>query len=303
MSSGSLYAELGLDFQPEERRMFLEEFADVVSSYKTSLGPEGGTEEGDVRLKNLSKELQEETVHFVPQLPVEPLTRKVFTDLGLKPPANVDKLFKQWNFYSVKFPIHLHPKGEGWSFNRLECIVEFSSGQPSSKLPVAYQIFPDAIWEEVLSVSLGLRVVVDEALKFKLDPGQAEILSKLPAAIKAEVALASGAKAILGPFDHRILKSKVFTSGCGDVKVRWDLKGEGQILQQDPSLGVVLQVPRTVPQVNAKGAMAAYRTFDFWNTDLRYVMQFLSDRTRNFIELGAPAIPPDQSWPDITAGI
>jgi hypothetical protein len=301
MSSDSLYSELGLQFKPEERRIFLEEFADVVSSYKSPLGDRLESEASDIHTKSLLTELQEETVHFAPQLPIDCLTAKFFADLYLNPPLDLEKLLEKWNFYLIKFPVHLYPKGEGWSFNQLECIVEFKSDQPSSKFPVVYQIFPDTIWEEVLNVSFGLKIVLDESLKFRLAPSQAtdKILRELAPAVKAEVGLATGGKAILGPFDHRILKSKVYTSGCGDVKVRWNLKGEKQILQQDPSLSLVLQVPKAVSQVNAKGAMAAYRTFDFWNTPLPNVMQFLSDRTRNFMELGAPAIA-EKSWDDIT---
>jgi hypothetical protein len=304
MGLDSLYAELDVDFQPGDRRMFLDELADVARDYETSLGADEPAKESTSQLKQLASELGQELVEFSPRLNVVALNRKLFSDLSLDIPPTTEELFRRFNFYLVDFPITLVPR-PGGSFTQLDCIVEFNPDSPSEERPVAYQIFPHEEWQEVIHAWQGVNVGIDEKLQFNLDPAAAvEKLSGLPLPAKAAVELKMSANAglILGPFDYHIRRPKIISKGRGNVKVYWRLHGEEDIAYQEPRLGIVLQVPKQISRVDAIGALAVSRKFHLFTSEIRHAMEFLSERAKNFLKSGAPASD-KKPWNDITAGV
>ena len=306
MSIDNLYAELGIDFQPDDRKMFLQELADVARNYKSSLGSKPGkqVEEDSAKLQEFAAELGKEVAEFSPRLSVVPLRRKLFTDLSMEVPPYIANLLGRFNFYLVDFPITLFPR-PGWGFSQLECNVEFNPDRPPTERPVAYQIFPHEEWQEVIHAWQGLTVGLDENLEFKIDPVKAaEKIAGLSAPVKAAVELKTAAKGglVLGPFDYHVRRPKILSKGRGNVKVYWRLESEEDIMQEEPRLGVVLQVPKEVSRVDVIGAMAATRTFHFFTTGLRHVWELLSGRTKKFLEKGAP-VTDSEPWNDITAGV
>ncbi|MGD2124895.1 MAG: hypothetical protein PVG99_02375 [Desulfobacteraceae bacterium] len=305
MDIDGLYAELGLDFQPGDRNMFLQELADVARNYEAPLGPGERPEELGHFLEELAQEIGKEAFGFSPRLGVVPLNEKLFTDLHLEIPPYIGNLLQRFNFYLVDFPLTLLTR-PGWGYTRLECRVEFNPGFPSVERPTAYQIFPHEEWQEVVRAWQGLRIGLDENLEFKADAAQAaQALSKLEAPVRGAVEFKVAGKAglILGPFDYYIRRPKIRSQGRGNVKVIWRLEGEETIVQKQPRLGVVLQVPKQVSQVNIIGAAAAYRSFHVFSVaGLREVWNFLSKPSQSFFEKGAPVVD-KKPWDDITAGI
>jgi hypothetical protein len=305
MSLDSIYKELGVDFEPRDRKLYLAELADCARDYQTTLGPDEPTKGRSTQLEHLASELGKESVEFSPRLSVVALTEKLFTDLHLEVPPYIATLFERFKFYLVDFPITLVPR-PGGGFSQLDCIVEFNPDSPPAERPVAYQIFPHEEWQEVVHAWQGVSVGVDENLEFKLNPADAvKKLSglDLPARAAVELKMAANAGLILGPFDYRIRRPKIISRGRGNVKVYWRLESEERVTEEQPRLGVVLQVPKEVSRVDAIGALAASsRKFHGLTSELGHLMNFLSEGVRNFLQRGAPASD-KKPWDDITAGV
>ena len=303
MSLDNLYAELGVEFQPDERAGFFQELADVARDHSGLLGDKPDADGDNMRLENLAKELGNERISFAPRPAVVALRPKLLADLHLEAPPYIRQLFQHFNFYLVDFPITLIPR-PGGGFSQLDCIVEFNPDGAPNKRPVAYQIFPHEEWQEVIHAWQGVTVGIDEKLEFKIDPVQAAgVLSTLSLPVKAAVELKTAANAglALGPFDYHIRRPKIISKGRGDAKVYWRLQGEEQVTESEPRLGVVLQVPKDVARVDAIGAVAARRTFHFLTADLGHLLKYLSEGARRFFEKDAPASD-KKSWDDITTG-
>jgi hypothetical protein len=304
MSIGDLYAELGIDFKPDDRQKFLVEFTDVARDYRRHLGPGEADQARNTQLQELAAELGKDIVAFSPQLTLLPLSKKMFGDLKLEIPPSTASLLQRYNFYLVNFPITVRPR-PGGGFVQLESIVEFNPGCPPKERPTAYQIFPQDEWQQVIHACQGLKVGLNESFEFKIDPIQAA--SKLPeldlpakAAIETKVAGKAGL--VLGPFDYDIKRPKITSRGQGNVKVYWRMESEKAITQEEPRLGVVLQVPRDVSRVDVIGVLKALPTFHFFTADVRNVAELMSSLGGNFFKKGAP-VTADMPWNDITAGL
>lgn len=309
MSAESLLSELDVDFRPDERALFFQEAKAAAESYASTLGREATAEspqddETGLQTQALLDELERETAEFSPVLPVVPLRRKHFVDLGLQCPPHIAHLMRRFDFYLVHFPITLVPK-PGWGFQQLDCIVEFNPDQPPTERPVVYHIFPQEDWEDIIRFQQGLAIGLDENLEFKVDLKRLAVeLPNLDTAQQAKIgAKAAGlAGLVVGPFNYRIRRPKIVSRGQGNVKVRWRLESEAYVGEEEPQLGVVLQVPKDVSQVNAVGALKVGKDFHTFTAHLRHLMRFVRERTRTYFERGAPLVQ-TQPWKDITAGL
>jgi hypothetical protein len=308
MSIEDLYSEMGVTFQPTQRRLFLQEVAAAARDLRSSLGPIDDPaevqDESERDIQELMGQFERDIVEFSPRLDVLPLGRKDFKDRNILVPSHIANLFKRFNFFLVHFPITLFPKA-GYAFVQLDCIVEFNRGRSPLDRPVAYQIFPEMEWEDVIRFEQGLAVGLDENFEFRVD---VERLKRQWPGLGADVRAAVGAKAagraglIAGPFDYRIRRPKIQTGGQGNVKVRWRLDSEEYFQQEEPQLGLVLQVPKTLSCVDACGAIKAVRNFQFFTTPLRYLLQYVKTSTRSFFKAGIPVVD-GKDWQNITAGV
>jgi len=310
MSIESLHQELGIDFRAEERKQFLEEMEAVSENYASSLGQPGQETERRSQLKKLLEQLGEESAELSPSLDVLRLRRNVFTERGCAVPPRIRDLLHRYQFYLVHVPIALMPR-PGWGFTELECIIEFNPEAPPDERPVAFQIFPHEIWQDVLkawqglAIGVGKSVGLDEEFEFKLDPTR---LGTLPSEISAEARaalsghVASGAGLILGPFNYHIWRPRIATSGRGHVQVRWRLEGEEYVTEGKPQLGIVLQVPRATRRVDIIGVLKVSKSFHLFTAEMRYVVNFLKERARQFFQAGAPLVH-DRQWLNVTAGL
>lgn len=307
MSINNLYAELGITFQPTQRRLFLQEVSAAARDLRSPLGPTDGTakrqDESDRAIQELMIQLERDTAEFSPRLDIIPLGHNDFTAHNIPVPPHIGNLLRHSNFFLIHFPITLFPKA-GYAFVQLDCIVEFNPGRSPADRPVAYQIFPEMEWEDVIRFEQGLSVGLDENLEFRVD---LERLNKQLPVLSADVRAAVGAKAagraglVVGPFDYRMRRPQIQTGGRGNAKVRWRLDSEEYLQQEEPQLGLVLQVPKSVSRVDACGAIKAVRNFQLFTTPLRHVLQYVKTLTKKFFEAGAPMVD-GKTWSDITAG-
>ncbi|MCP4655080.1 MAG: hypothetical protein GY856_06630, partial [bacterium] len=60
--------------------------------------------------------------------------------------------------------------------------------------------------------------------------------------------------------------------------------------EDEPRLGVVLKVPRGVHPVGASGVLAAYRSFRMLSSNLGDLVEYLSERVRNYFQKGVPLV-------------
>ena len=305
MATDDLYAELGLKFQPDERALFLDEMAYAASHYRSSLG-DSPQEADDLsqHIEELAQQLGGDIAEFSPVRDVVPLRKKHFTNQGLDISPHIANLMRRFDFYLLHIPITLVPK-PGWAFIQLDCIVEFNPGKPPAERPVAYQVFPQDEWQDVIRASQGLAVGLDENFEFKVDVGQLEVeLPGLSAEAQAKVATkgASAAGLILGPFNYGIRRPKIISRGRGHVKVYWRLESEEYLEQEEPRLGIVLQVPKEVSQVDAVGVLKACKDFHTLTAHVRHLLPYVKERTRNFFKQGAP-LSDSMQWHDVTADV
>lgn len=302
MSIDGLYTELGFEFKPSEHDKFWRELTAVARSFQQPLGAGSDSGQSGDELALLAAELGKERVGFGPRPEVVRLPKQLFTDLGYQAPVYLVELMKDFDFHLLNIPITLLPR-PGGGFSQLDCIVEFNPGTEAEQRPIAYQVFPQEVWQEVIRAWQGVTVGVDEKFEFKVNPAEfVEELAQVSLPVKAEVELKASGNAgfVLGPFDYRVRTPKITSRGRGDAKVYWRLEGEDQVTQQDPRLGVILKVPKGVDRVDINAVLTARRTFHFFTSDLNHVLQYLSDRAKTFFEQGAPAAA-QTAWHNVTA--
>lgn len=310
MAIDDLYAELGLDFQPDERGLFLQEVTAVARDYRSSLSPKSAVrspQEADdpsQHIERLAKELEEDTAEFSPVRDIVPLRRKHFADHGLEVPPHIAHLMRRFDFYLLHVPITLVPR-PGWAFVQLDCIVEFNPGRPPDERAVAYQIFPEDDWQDIIRASQGLAVGLDENLEFKVDVKRLRVeLPELGAEARIEVGTKAAGEAglILGPFNYRIRRPKIISKGRSHVKVRWRLESTEYFEEEEPRLGVVLQVPKEVSRVDVVGVLKACKDFQTLTAHVRHLLPYVKERTKNFFKGGAP-LTDELRLTDVTAGL
>jgi len=309
MSIASLHEELGVDFRPGERGAFLQEMAAVARDYRGLLGDEEAALTAEVddlsqHIQRLAQELEEDTAEFSPVRDIVPLRSDHFADHGLDVPAHIADLMRRFDYYLLHIPIVLFARG-GWAFAQLECIIEFNPGRPPNERAVAYQIFPADDWQDVIRASQGLAIGLDENLEFKVDVKRLALeLPDLSAEARAKVGTKAAGKAglVLGPFDYRIRRPRVISKGRGHVKVRWRLEGAEHFEEEEPTLGVVLQVPKDVSQVDVIGVLKASKDSRALTDDVRHLLPYVRERTRNFLKGGAPLTDALQLT-NVTAGL
>lgn len=307
MTINALLEELGVEFQPDERSLFLEEVSKTARDMGSTLdasAPLTPAGESAQRIQELTSELDKDVAEFSPRLQVIPLNERDFAMHSLALSPDIAALMTRFNFYLVNIPITLFPKA-GCGFVQLNCIVEFSPGIPTAERAVAYQIFPDQEWQDIIKFEQGLAVGLDEKLEFKVDTARLKV--EMPA-LSSEAKAAIGVKAagnaglVLGPFNYKIRRPKIQTAGRGNVKVHWRLDSAEYFEQEEPRLGVLLQVPKQISRVDAVGVLKATRDVHFLTANLRNVLELVRERTRNFFETGTPKTA-GQPWLDIMAGL
>jgi hypothetical protein len=228
--------------------------------------------------------LKEEKAAFGPRPEVLPLDSDALKSRGVTLDGRVEALLERFNFYDVTFPVTLFPK-RGWAFDRLECQVEFNPGESPERRPLAHDIFPGSDWETLAKATMHLEIGVTEALEFR-----AKAAVPYLASAGAEGKLDSGAGFIFPPREYHVKRARLVSRGKDSSEVLWRLDNESFFEEDEPSLGVILKVPKGLTPVKATGALAAYRSFRTLSADLGDLMGYVGDRVRSFFRQGAPLV-------------
>ncbi len=298
MSLDDLYKELGVDYTQEEQDQFFSELLDAAENASAHLG--GGkrakTKYRDSlvnEIQLLQQEVKSSTAEFSKVLEVHPLSEEDFRTRGYEVPTKIATQMKKYQFALVNIPIMLVPV-KGWGFTSLDCIVTFNPDRPLNQRPVAEQLFPSEEWVEKIKFSQQLSIGVDETLKFKV---AGEVPAVASAGVGADVQ--GGFKLVLGPYNYSISLPRVTARGANNVKVRWTLEGEENVQQHEMKLGAVLKVPRLAKKVEVVGVMTLCRQFHVFSADLKYLVEYIRERSQEFFKRGTPPKLPPGVW-DIT---
>lgn len=282
-------ARLSFDFEDLDRDALLDE---AVEAARRVAPMEGMTRSARSRSFDASEAdalgvlqaLKEEKAAFGPRPEVLPLDAEALKARGVELDSRVKALLEQFDFHAVTFPVTLFPK-RGWAFDRLECQVELNPGEGPERRPLAHDVFPSSDWETLAKATMHLEIGITEALEFR-----AKAAVPLLASAGAEGKLDSGAGFVFPPRDYHVKRARLVSRGKGASEIFWRLDDERFFEEDEPSLGVILKVPKGVAPVKATGVLAAYRSFRTLSADLGDVLGYLSERVRHFFRKGAPLV-------------
>lgn len=305
MSLADLHAELGLDsnFRPDDAAKFWDELLFTARNYKKKLGDGSQIPDPQNYLADLREEnARGEFVRFSPVLDVKALDEQYFHALRLDIDPTLTLQFKHFFFLLVKIPITLSRK-HGWAYKELRCTVEFNPGAKPRNRPIAYQIVPAEEWVPLIALGVELQIGLDGAAEFKVDLNQLPSLEGLDLPARTAAQIKGTAKGGLGlAFSHYLMQPKIIAKGKGDVKVHWQLIGKQQVTYSEPSLGVVLKVPREVARVDIIGALTVFPSFHLLGEGFWHIVESLGTAARRFFKKGAPPTKAvEVVWEDITA--
>lgn len=255
----------------------------------------GGAARSGVPAKEAAHRLLSQLDQEVAELGAYPevleLKEAHFVDHGLTVPKRFKDLNKDSRFYWLRLPVTLSPM-ENHPFSKLECAIEFNPGSDEGHLrPKAHMILPDRKFRQLLQINDSLELNIGE--NFEFEAGMAELNEESAAGkLKAKAAVDAKAAAklglVAGPFTYRMRKALLEHSPAGTEKVFWRLADAQFFQEDDPTLIVVMQAPRTIERVEIAAALQAYHQFDVWGAELSSVLRYFRERLANFFRQGAP---------------
>lgn len=299
--------DFDFDFGGDTREQLLSKASQTAQAFSSELGDEKalGPDAAQTVASQLMEQLNQEVAQFGAQPDVYELREDHFIKGKLDVPVSFKELCQQYNFYWVRFPIILAPL-DNMPFYKLDCAVEFNPGIADGHLrPKARMILPERKFQKLLELKDNIELHIGE--NFEFEAATPEIDLQTPAGPKVKASAGVTAKAagnlglIAGPFVYSVKKAQINHSGIGSEKVFWKLDGAEFFQEDEPTLIVVLQVPKEVKQVRIAAALQAYHHFNLWAASLSSVIDYFGKRLANFFRQGAP-IRDEQMW-DITPNI
>ncbi|MDJ0695366.1 hypothetical protein [Mastigocoleus sp. MO_188.B34] len=279
------------DFNGTERLQFLEE----LNALYSELGDDSQCQTPDNNpASRLFAKLNQEIAEFAKYPTIEKLSESYSINSGRTAPKKSQEISQDHKFYWIKLPITLFPSSN-WYFNKLECLVEFSSEFSEAHLqPKVHSIFPERKFQQLFKANGNIEISIGGNMEFEANTGQLNLQAG-----EAQVTTNAGAKAKLGSnfgliseFSPCSLKAdQIDHTDPGDSQVFWRINGAEFFQEDKPNLMVILQIPKSVQQVKIDAALQAYHRPNFWTTvmgNLGDLMRFLSNKGRTFYEKGAP---------------
>lgn len=285
--------DFDFDSYQASRGELLAEANRIVAGLRVELGEQVPVpDRSDPRFRLLT-ELNQEIAKFGIHPEIYQLKENHFTDYGLAVPTRFRDLSKQFKFYWVCFPTILSPL-EDAPFSKLQCVIEFSNPQTTAGnlQPRTHIVLPDRKFSPLLEINSRVEVRIGgnfefEAITkdFKTEVNQTEVSASADVGAKAAGELGLG-----GSFTYQLEKAEVEHRGVGSEKVFWTLKGVKFFQKNNPNFIVILQVPKTVKQVDAEAALQAYHRPDLWTGELAEVINYYFHKPlATFFKQGAPA--------------
>jgi len=293
------------DFGGSDRQDLLAEATRTIKGVTSELGPESAAPEAKAASPalRLLEELNAEVAEFGAYPEVLPLREEHFTLHQLPVPPRFADLSLKNDFFWVRLPINLSSQPNR-PFNKLECAVEFNPGGGDPHLrPSARLILPDRKFAKLLEVQDSLSLHINEEFEFEAglpkkeaggEPG-AELPVKGAIGGEVEAKAAGGLGFVAGPFTYRIKKAQIEHSGTGLEKVFWRITGAEFFQEDQPTLVIVLQVPKTLTEVKIAAALQAYHYFNLGAAGITELLRYFGERLKSFFEKGAPK-PATTEW-------
>jgi hypothetical protein len=264
------------------------EFGDAPKAAPAAPSP------ADLLLDQLSRAVAEFSVY--PD--VFALNERHFEAHGLIVPARFKDLSREHRFYWLRFPITLKP-AENTFFKKLKVAVEFNPEVIEGHLrPRAHTILPNRKFKQLMELSDSLEIRIGEDFDFeaKVAPPEVQVGgSKVDAEAKVDAKAAGKLGLIVGPFRYTWKKAELDHSPTGTEKVFWSIDGSQFFQEDEPTFVVVLQVPKTVKQVQIAAALQAYHHFNLAAAGLADAIRYLAQQAQNFFRSGAP-VENKQVW-------
>jgi hypothetical protein len=168
-------------------------------------------------------------------------------------------------------------------FVKLKCGIEFLA---EGARPVAQIVLPDKKFRKLLELSDQFKLDVTES--FELDVAQriagpsGHAAGHVGAGAEAKLALE------IGPFHYRLMRAEIDHSGSGSHKVFWSITGAEHVHEEEPTLLVVIRVPKQTRQVRVAAALQAYHSFRPLTASLGDLIEYVAGRLKRFFRAGAP---------------
>jgi hypothetical protein len=188
-------------------------------------------------------------------------------------------------FYLVPVPVLLFP-GRGAQYRLLESQMAFK-GMRGARQPAIHAIFPEQLWQTVLTWGGKLHLGLDGNLKWGAEVEQTELKigklgGELAGMVKNKNQIASFIKLL--PFEHTLGRMEIeaqFSSGTA----MWRLDNQKVIRgQKHVQLVVLLKVPKEIHQVQVEAAAQAEVSFDWLTAQVSHVFERLPDTIQQIIK-------------------
>ncbi|PJF36515.1 MAG: hypothetical protein CUN49_05075 [Candidatus Thermofonsia Clade 1 bacterium] len=236
--------------------------------------------------QRLLEELNQQRAFFSRQLDFLKLEEAHFAEQNLPVPDLFKRLSERFNFYWLHLPVGYYAR-PNMPFVRVECAVEFNPNATDAQRPVSALILPNKKFLSLLQAQAEATVRLGSNFEFEAQTGE----MRLPS-VGGSAALSTGAgissSLSVGPFSYRLVRAQIEHSGEKTHKVFWRISGADFFRERVPQFAVVLQVPRSVNQLQVAAALQAYAEFNFAAAGLGEIIGYLGQRLANFLRAGAP---------------
>lgn len=205
-------------------------------------------------------------------------------------PVRFRKLSQDFNFYEMRIPFNLRTS-PAWPFNFLEMQVILKAAADFQ--PIAYQILPDKKFQSYIEGNARFEVGLNANFEFAVATPLFEVPTTVPgvgvkAGADAGAKVGGGVDVVIRPFTFRWGKMKINNDGVGTRRVFWRIDGLEFFQENDLTLLIVVQAPKTVKELIVDAQMAAARYPGSASAKLQKALKQLTHTSdASFIDDGA----------------
>lgn len=290
MTDSPTLSDFEFDFGGESRETMMQEAQETISGLARELSDTRITRSLEASAENpaeqLLKELNEQRAFLSRQLDFLKLEEAHFAEQNLPVPDLFKRLSERYAFYWLHLPIGYSAR-PNMPFVRVECAVEFNPNMADDQRPVSALILPDKKFLNLLQANAEATVKLGNNFEFEAHTGELSLPNASGSAGVGAAVAASGSLSV-GPFNYRLVRAQIEHSGEKTHKVFWRISGADFFRERVPQFAVVLQVPRSVRQLQVAAAVQAYADFNFAAAGLGEIIAYLGQRLASFLRAGAP---------------
>lgn len=290
MTDSPTFSDFEFDFGGESRETLMQEAQETISGLARELSDTRTTRSLGASAENpaeqLLKELNEQRAFLSRQLDFLKLEEAHFAEQNLPVPDLFKRLSERYAFYWLHLPVGYSAR-PNMPFVRVECAIEFNPNMADDQRPVSALILPDKKFLNLLQANAEATVKLGTNFEFEAQTGELS-LPNVGGSAGVSTAVATSGGISVGPFNYRLVRAQIEHSGEKTHKVFWRISGADFFRERVPQFAVVLQVPRSVTQLQVAAAVQAYANFNFAAAGLGEIIAYLGQRLANFLRAGAP---------------